>query len=173
MRSLKAHLRKKLERSPRIAFLGVGSEMRSDDAAGLGVCAAIDAALRKDGVRHARVFYGHTAPENLTGLIREFKPSLTVIIDAADLGRDPGEVGVVDIGRVRGASCSTHRLPMGVFVSYLEKTVGCECLLVGIQPASVRYGTEMAPAVRTSVAALGKVCIQSIRRKNTPARRKK
>ncbi len=163
MRNLSPLLLTRLENARRVAFLGIGSEMRSDDAAGLYAVALIAAGLKKHRIRRARVFFGHTAPENLTAQIRKFGPGLTVMIDASDFGKEPGEVGIVDLNRARGASYSTHRLPMAVFADYLQKTAGCECVLVGIQPASIRYGQEMSPAVRKSCAALGRACVQSVR----------
>jgi|GEM_PF-1075633 len=44
-----------------------------------------------------KFFNGGTAPENLTGEIRRFKPSHLIMIDAVELGKRPGTIALIDI----------------------------------------------------------------------------
>src|SRR5208337_4795426 len=84
-------LRKALEsRRPEdpVVVLGVGSELHTDDAAGLRVAAAVSA-WAMPGV-HA--LEAGPAPENCTAEIRSLHPSRLIIVDCADMGEEPGSL---------------------------------------------------------------------------------
>ncbi len=128
--------------------MGVGAELRGDDAAGLRVVELLDAALAACPPRiPCRTFVGGTAPENVTGALRAFGPSHILFIDAADIGAAPGIFAKIDPDATGGASFSTHTLPIGVIAGYLVATTGAEVMLIGIQPRSLAYAGEMDAAV--------------------------
>lgn len=162
MRNLKTILRTRLKGACRVALLGVGSELRGDDAAGIRVCAEVAAVLKERRVRTARVFYGHTAPENVTGEIRKYAPSHVIIVDAADFGRAPGTVSIVDLSLSGGTSCSTHRLPVAVFAAYLEQSIKCVPILIGIQPSCLTFGAGVSSAVNRAVRTVSTALSDSI-----------
>ena len=100
------------------------------------------------------VFFGETTPENLTGEIRAFGPSHVVILDAADLGRRPGTVELVPVDAPSlSVSASTHGLPLEVLANYLRQSIGCDVLVLGIQPASRQFGRPPSKSVRLPPAA--------------------
>ena len=128
--------------------MGIGAELRGDDAAGLRVVALIEESFSKRPPRiPCRTFVGGTAPENVTGAVRALHPSHILFVDAADLGRTPGEFDMIDPEAIGGASFSTHTLPIKVIAQYLVAATGAEVMLVGVQPRSLAYATEMDPAV--------------------------
>lgn len=145
----------------RIAVLGVGSDLRGDDAAGVLVARRLAAfcAARprlRPGLRLA-AFDGGAAPENLTGEIARFAPDLVVLVDAAFLGLEPGAVEVVPAERIAGLTFSTHMLPAPMVLDYLRARTGCRTAVLGIQIAQKepmsRPSAEVAAAVRRLVAA--------------------
>jgi hydrogenase 3 maturation protease len=146
-----AHLR---PGAPPVVVLGVGSELRSDDAVGLHVARAIG----ETRMPNVRAIAGGPAPENRTGEIRALSPSLLIIVDAADMSAEPGTIRVLDPDDVRGASFATHGLPLSVLASYLRIEIGCRVILIGIQPLSISFGesisAEAEKAARSLVAAL-------------------
>ena len=84
---LKIALTNSLKGVNKLAILGVGSELRGDDIAGM-VAAEI---IQKANHKNITVFLGATAPENLTGEIKKFNPSHLLIIDAADTSSKPAK----------------------------------------------------------------------------------
>jgi hydrogenase 3 maturation protease len=142
----------------RIAVLGVGSDLRGDDAAGLLVARQIERAAAKARAESAkpgrgpafRVFHGGTTPENLTGEIRRWAPTHLVIVDAADFGGEPGAIRLIDPEDAGGVSFSTHSLPLSVLASYIQSQAPCEIMLLGIQPASVEFGAPVSAKVRSA-----------------------
>jgi hydrogenase 3 maturation protease len=81
------------------------------------------------------------------------KPSHVVLIDAAEMGRSPGDVAIIDAGKISSTRVSTHAMPLSVLMEYLEKELKVKVALVGIQPtASEEYGeAEQPPAIRRGI----------------------
>jgi len=149
--TFKTALKKRLSDSGRIALLGVGSELRGDDAAGLLVAEY----LRKSPPKNIRqkklkVFFGSTAPENLTGEIKKFKPDCLIIVDSADMNRRPGMVKLIDPDKVGGISFCTHQLPLKILTDYLVQSIGCEIIIIGIQPGKIDFGIVPSKKIERS-----------------------
>jgi hydrogenase 3 maturation protease len=141
VRTLAAILKRKLENAARIAVLGVGSDLRGDDVAGVLAAQMIEKASRgKTRSPEIKVFIGATAPENLTGEIKRFQPSHLVIIDSADFGGKPGQIAVIEPEAIGGISFCTHTLPIKVMSDYLLQSFSCQVIVVGIQPRSLAVG---------------------------------
>jgi hydrogenase 3 maturation protease len=160
MSSLPTALKKFLKKTERLAIVGVGSDLRADDVVGELIAQELKALLKKKRPLFpaVRFFFGKTAPENLTGEIRKFRPSHVLIIDAADLDKKPGTVRLFSPDDVAGASFSTHRIPAKVLVDYLTHSLNCTAAIIGIQPKSIAFGQavskEACAAVRQVVASL-------------------
>ena len=154
-RKLRASLEKFLKGAEHIALLAVGSSLRGDDAAGLLIAEklAATAEIRKLHSKF-RVFVGETAPENLTGEIRKFNPDRILIVDAADAGKQPGEVMLLNPEEIGGLSFSTHKLPLKLMVLYLQESISCAVTIIGIQPGNLTFGKPLSKAVRVSAGGV-------------------
>ena len=148
---LKRSLKAKFKNAERVALLGVGSELRADDAAGMLVAKKLKEKCGNNSARF-RIFFGETAPENLTGEIRKYKPDLLLIIDCANLGKKPGAISVLSSEQIAGTSFSTHTLPLNMMVQYLLDSLKCEVAIIGIQPKCLEFGKKMSPAVIRAIA---------------------
>lgn len=105
----------------------------------------------------AKAFCGGSAPESMTGEIRKFNPSHLLIIDAANLNQKPGTIELVNTDNIEGVSFSTHRLPTRIFMDYLVKSIGCEVLILGIQPKSMNFGEELSYELKQTAEGLLKL----------------
>lgn len=134
----------------RVAVVGIGHELRGDDAAGVAV------ARKLQPVAHERllVVEGGHAPENQTGLLRRFSPDLVLLVDAAQMNEAPGTVRWLAWEESVGLSASTHTLPPYMLAQYLVHELGCEVVLVGIQPGQTALEHPLSAAVGAAVAAL-------------------
>lgn len=132
-------------------MLGVGSELRGDDAAGVLVARRLEVFCSLARPRRLAAFVGASAPENVTGPIARFAPSHLLLVDAADLGRPPGEVELVPRDRIDGLAFCTHMLPAPILLGYLEQTIGCACAVLGIQPAQTGVLEQPSPPVARAV----------------------
>jgi hydrogenase 3 maturation protease len=174
MPDLQKILQKNLSGATKIALLAVGSDLRSDDAAGLLVASRLKE-VRKKRARTSRlsIFIGETAPENQTGAIRRYGPSHLIVIDSADAGKQAGTVFAIDPEEVGGISFSTHQLPLRLMIEYLRETITCSVAIIGIQPKSLAFGGPVSKEVRRAVdrvVADLEAVLQKVLRKQARAR---
>lgn len=146
----------------RVAVVGIGHELRGDDAAGVAVVRVLKTRLRDQRTRSGRpasrapqpivlVIDGGPAPENHTATLRRFAPDVILFVDSAEMGVRPGSVRRLRQEAVSGVTASTHTLPVSVLAEYLERETNCVLTLVGIQPARNGLGDPLSPLVAAAV----------------------
>ena len=131
----------------------MGNALRGDDVAGIAVVQGL--ASRVNGRQPVNerlcLVEAGQSPEAFTGVIRRFKPSHVLIIDCADMGEAPGTIDWLSWNDVDGLGASTHTFPLSLFATYLINEIGCEILLLGIQPTATLFGSEASPAMRDTI----------------------
>jgi hydrogenase maturation protease HycI len=138
---------KKFHNAKRIALVGVGSELRGDDAAGILVARE----FLKNKIKSLKVFLGETAPENITGQIKKYKPTHIIIVDSADMKERPGKVKLFEVDQIAGITFSTHQLSLKMMVDYLSNFFKFDCVVLGIQPKCIQFGSEISKEVLKAV----------------------
>lgn len=141
-----------IKKSSKIAFLGVGSPLRSDDNLGNRIVAVLEEKLKDYAGVDIQFYQGESAPENFTGAIRVFNPEYLIIFDAAELGKPPGTFAIVPPEQIDGFSFASHVLPLKIICNYLSSAVGEQILLVGVEPRSLEFGESLSPEVKKAVA---------------------
>jgi hydrogenase 3 maturation protease len=155
VQTLATILRKRLKNAERVAVLGIGSELRADDVAGILVARRIKKlAAKKKNLTRFKVFIGATAPENLTGEIKRFQPAHLIIIDSADLGTKAGKIKVMNPHDIGGISFCTHNLPIKVMTDYLLQSFNFQITIIGIQPKNLSIGSLPSKEVLGAVELL-------------------
>jgi hydrogenase 3 maturation protease len=148
----KACLQRMIALAERVAIIGVGNSLQGDDGAGQALIALLREHLPVN--QHILLLDGGTAPENLTGKLRRFQPDLVLIVDAAWMEEQGGSIRVLDPDRLEGVSFSSHTLPLSMLTHYLRSELGCEVLLIGIQPLSLAEGEHLTLLVEQAVDQL-------------------
>jgi hydrogenase 3 maturation protease len=136
-----------LDPGDRLVVVGVGSDLRGDDAAGIVVARR----LADEESDRLRVIEGGTAPENYTSVVKDFDPDQVLLVDAVEFGGDPGDVKPVDPGALAQTSFSSHAYPLTMLTDYLERETGATITLLGIQPASIDEGEDLSRAVESGI----------------------
>ena len=88
-----------------------------------------------------------TVPENYVGVVKKQKPETLLIIDAIDMGLEPGEIRIVSKEKIGVMTISTHGIPISLLIDYLNKHVK-DIILIGIQPEKMQG--KMTDNVRKS-----------------------
>jgi hydrogenase maturation protease HycI len=136
------------DRPTRVAVVGIGHELRGDDAVGLDVARRLQSRSGQNSPDTWLVCVGGSAPENCTSILRRFRPDLVVLVDAADLHTRPGTIQWLDWSKIAGVSASTHTLPLDVLATYLAGEIGAAVGVVAIQPATDDIGARLTPVVQ-------------------------
>lgn len=148
-----------LKGARRVAVVGIGSDLRADDAAGVEVVRRLRRHLTSQNVL---LIDAGVAPENFTAEIKKFGPSHVLMIDATDLGLEPGTTSIVDLSKITGPSIFSHRLPLSIFADYLHAQVKTQIILIGIQPANARMGAAMSEQVKKAVDETSAVLLRAL-----------
>ncbi len=131
--SLRANIQpSKNEPLKKTLFIGVGQESNGDDAVGLVIISEII----KWGVESTLFWFldAGATPENHTHRIRKIQPELVIFIDAAQMDKKPGDIRLMNLNEIAGLSATTHSLPFSTLGQYLKTEIGCDVLILGIQP---------------------------------------
>jgi len=134
--------------SGRVTVIGVGNADHGDDGVGPMIAGILAAA----GLEN--VIDSGASPELDTWRIRELSPDSVLFVDAVDFGGLPGEAALLEPTDLRAAGFDTHRAPLKLTMEYLERELGCRCLLLAIQPEDARQGAAMCEEVRRTGEAL-------------------
>jgi hydrogenase 3 maturation protease len=131
-------------------ILTVGNSMMGDDAAGPKLADM----LMRNPVAGWDIIDGGAAPENEVQRVRALRPARVLVVDAAEMGLDPGEIRLVDESII-AAQCfmTTHTLPLTFLIEALRDFAE-DVQLLAIQPSLVAFGFPMSEPVSDAVARI-------------------
>jgi hydrogenase maturation protease HycI len=148
-KALQAVLRP-LRQPPKTVLIGIGSELHGDDSVGLEVVRALR------GCKSLILIEAGTVPENHTGTVRRLQPDLVIMIDAVQMQLAPGEIRMLDVDSLEGIGANTHTLPLALTAHFITAELGCEVVMLGIQPACTDFGAPHSPLVFSAVEAISR-----------------
>jgi len=129
----------------KVAVLGIGNEMKSDDGIGLLAAEEFEKKIMKD---HQTLLINTNVPENYIGKIDKFGPDILMIFDAASFSGSPGDVKVIKNENILDFSMSTHNTPLSIFFKALNiKGV----FLIGIQIKNTEFDGKISEEVISSL----------------------
>lgn len=124
----------------KVAIVAIGNILRSDD--GLG--SKLIELLMARGVK-ARLFDCGTAPENYIFPILSSACDTVVLVDAADLGIEPGRSRVLGLDEIMNVSFSTHSPSPRLFTDLLKTgKEDINIFILSVQPKSTMLGGPMS-----------------------------
>jgi hydrogenase 3 maturation protease len=125
----------------------VGNDMMGDDGAGPLLAHMIKQAPLEDW----EVLEGGNVPENYVFKIREMEPERVIIVDAADMDLETGEIALIDKDGIASSFLiTTHTLPLTYLMEAIREFVP-RVELLGIQPEIVAFGYPVSPLVKKAV----------------------
>ena len=145
----------------RTAFVGIGNTGLGDDGFGVHLAEALAASGLAD------VFIACTVPENhVTALINGRFDSL-VFMDAVSTGADAGSVVLLPSDEIKSRfpQVSTHKFSLGSLARLIEMESSARVWLLGVQPATLREGTGLSDAARTTLELLHRILLERVPRR--------
>jgi hydrogenase 3 maturation protease len=125
-----------------ISIIGVGNSLRHDDAIGPYVCSKLNNSDKM------QVLDAGMNPENVIDDVCAHNPKQIIIIDAANFGKDAGEIALVHKDQIPETSISTHMISLKVIAGILAEDTKAEIIFIGIQFKDVSLGEGMCEEVR-------------------------
>ncbi len=149
------------QKEKKVVIVGIGNASWSDDGAG----PAVALKMRAKQFRNTVVLNAGETPENFLGKITANRPAAVYLVDAADFGGRPGEVGLFKPDDLKTSGFSTHGASLYPVARYLEQS-GCRVYVLAIQPEKMAAGSELSPAVvagiTKAVTLLEEVCTNQV-----------
>jgi hydrogenase 3 maturation protease len=127
----------------RLAILGIGNELRTDD--GLGPFIVDNISLRHPCLLIENV---GSVPEAFARPLTEFGAERIILVDAADMQKPPGHLELITKDRITGIALSTHSMPLSFLMMHLEQETGGHTILLGVQPQNIQFGEGMTPEIQ-------------------------
>ena len=107
--------------------------------------------IRQSPLEDWDVLESGNVPENYMFKIRELQPDRVIIVDAAEMDRQAGEIGLIDQDVIgSGFLMTTHTLPLTYLMEAIREFVP-RVELLGIQPEIVAFGYPVSPLVKKAV----------------------
>jgi hydrogenase maturation protease len=145
--------------------LGLGNTLHSDD----GVGAQAIELLRNDPRMPADVALIEGGTLGLELLTYVWDCSYLLVLDAVDVGQPPGALVRMSSQEVQTlpGKGSVHQLGVADLMVALRVLASRtpEVVLLGVQPASTEWGTELSPAVAAVLPALADAAIAELNRR--------
>ena len=146
MKEIEKELAEFLSGAKKIAVLGIGNDLRTDDGLGPFIVENLD--IESPNVLVENV---GSVPEGFARPLAEFGAERVIMIDAADMRKSVGHIELVTKDRIGGISISTHSMPLSFLMMYLEQETGGQTILLGIQPKSIQFGEGLTQEVQEVV----------------------
>jgi hydrogenase maturation protease len=145
--------------SPRpVHFVGIGNELRRDDAAGLNVVSALGRVLGALPPPWVRLHPGEPPERVLSRIPRE---DGVVVIDAVQANVGPGGIVCATLDDTRYGFFATHNVPLRLIPGLTERQD--TAYVIGIEPESLEVGEGLTLKVRRSVDALAAEIARQVR----------
>jgi len=146
-----------------VLVLGLGNSLRGDDGIGPRVVEELAHRGLPEGVT---ALDGGTGGLDLLQVLEDWKQ--VVVVDAADVGQEPGQFVRFTPDQARLAQAadrfSLHHAGLSealALASALGRALP-EIVIFGVQPAEVGWGEGLSPAVETALPALADAVLKEI-----------
>lgn len=148
----------KTRKKGKVAIVAIGNIMRADDGLGSKLIEILKA--RKV---NARLFDCGTAPENYIFPILSSACETIILVDAADLGLQPGHAKILDLDNISNISFSTHSPSPRLFTDLLKTgKEDINIFVVSVQPKSTMLGGPMSDEVISGLKGLADVFTEAL-----------
>jgi len=131
----------------------IGNRDGGDDAVGPYIADK----LKKEKLKEPKVIDCGTNPENFTSVVKKENPENLILIDAVEMGLDPGEIRLVYKEKIGKLCISTHGIPLSLIIEYLENYID-KVLLIGIQPK--KMNGEITDKIKVSAEKVTKLILE-------------
>ncbi|MCK4484043.1 MAG: hydrogenase maturation peptidase HycI [Candidatus Thorarchaeota archaeon] len=142
MTDIGASLKEFISGTRRIAVLGIGNDLRTDDGIGPFIIEGLNVESSNLLIENVG-----SVPEAFARPLAKFKAERIIMIDAADMKKPPGHIELVTKDRIGGIAISTHSMPLSFLMMYLEQETGAQTILLGIQPQDIRFGEGLTAEI--------------------------
>ena len=139
------------------AIIGIGNELRGDDAAGILLVQKI----QDSGYQNSIIVYSN--PENYLNKIANIRCNARLWIDVINWGAEPGDYKIFSTDEIGQYAISTHNFSPIVLVDYLNSLKDIPDFFLGIQPQKMGLGAKISVPVQDTVTKIANFIIHHMK----------
>lgn len=129
----------------KITFIGLGNELRGDDAAGL---IFLEYLKKREEFSESNYINAGTNPENYLEKILDLESDVIVIIDTARNSKQPGVINWINPDSMELNNFSTHTFSVKMIENYLKQLQPITFRYIGIEPCNTEFGSSLSPVIK-------------------------
>ncbi|GAB4428060.1 MAG: hypothetical protein Kow002_16970 [Anaerolineales bacterium] len=138
-----------------VLILGVGDRQRGDHGVG---SILVERLIEKQ--LDLPLIDAGDVPENFLKPIETSGADLVLVIDAADLGGQPGDISLLELNTLKQFGVATHTVNLGLLFRVIPKSRRPDVLLLAIQPEITEAGLGLSRSVDIAMKGLEKLLLQ-------------
>jgi len=143
----------------RLAVLGIGNPLRGDDAIGVEILKR----LKGNVPKNVKLLECEMVPENFLSKIELFEPTHVLMVDAAQLGIEPGEARLIPPEKIAGTALSTHAMPLSILAGIIQEDSKVKVMLLGVQPEKTEFGEGLSPKLQKASKEIARIIIEVVK----------
>ena len=141
----------------KIVIAGIGNSIRRDDFVGVKIIQDLEGKV-SDKIQ---LIECETVPESFLEPMIEFNPTHILLIDAAILESEPGDIRLIDPESVAEVpAVTTHMLPLRIFCEYITKMTGAKIALLLVEPEDTDFGEGLTPRIQAAAERITKTLLE-------------
>ena len=141
----------------RIAVLGIGHYLRTDDFVGVAIIHELQKEIQKDSVL---LLEGEIAPIDFFPKIQEWNPTHLLIIDAAQFNAKPGTFNLILREQMATFTLSSHKRALTLLIDLLSIYLpDLKTMIIGIQPETLEFEIGLSQTIKETVQKLSALLI--------------
>lgn len=149
-----------LQNRDKLVILGIGNQLRGDDYLGSLLAQNLSRSLKTNN--QVTVIDSGVVPENFTGVIKKENPTHIILIDAADMKKQPGYIKIIKKNQINDYNISTHAMPLSFLIKYFEHFTKARIILIGIQPKEMELADHISEEIKESMEYLMELFIELV-----------
>lgn len=145
----------------RIALVGMGHPLRSDDYVGSYIVKRVTSKLKRDSLNRVFLFDGEDNVENFITGIARLKPAHVIFIDACEMRENPGATRLLSVTETSYPFFTTHGVPLKLLAQQLLPD--SSVWILAIQPERTDFGEGLSAQIRSLANSIVNLLVQVLR----------
>lgn len=138
----------------KIALVGMGHPLRSDDYAGSYIVKKLIEEAKGALLGNVRLVDAEDNVEALITRIANLGPEHVVFVDACEMKASPGETQLISVAQTTYPFFTTHGIPLKLIAERLLPE--SEVWILAIQPKNTGFGETLSPEIRNAADLISK-----------------
>ncbi|MFA5073316.1 MAG: hydrogenase maturation protease [Nitrospirota bacterium] len=153
--------------SGRVCVMGIGNTDFGDDGLGMHLAQSLQQRMIEEGSASSIILAG-TTPERFIDSALDYDH--LIFLDAVQFGGSAGSVVLLTAEEMaaRFPQISTHKISLGLLAMLAEKNGRTKAWLLGVQPETLKQGSEISPAVQATLPVLEEILGDALIDKGIP-----